>query len=251
MRRFRRRKARVVWLPQPGTERAIQGVSALAATENPSWAEFAFTVTNGNAPTTVEVPMVVDQPTSADLSSTASLAIWRDQSLQKVNQPTYRLRRIVGEFFGAVTVTDAGNTATGGILLAIGAIVRRVDSDGLVAVDGVDQDLNSIQNNADPWIFRRTWVLGSGLEPVTGPPRAVSTFPGTTAAYGNARAHIDQKTIRKIGPEERLILNATAWIMPSTLTALPDSGLTVWGCFDYRALASIGYSSGNRGNSTR
>lgn len=249
---FRRRKPRVVWLPQPGTDRTRQGAPALGTTQNPAWAEFHFTLNVTNEPTTVEVPLVVDQPISADISSTASLAIWRTQTLEKVNQPSYRLRRIVGDCFFGIAQTAPGNTPVPGFLVEWGIIVRRVDSDGLAAVDGEDQDIGSIQNNPDPWIFRRNWLIGTGQIVNAPDGQVVAAFPGTSAGYGNAQHHIDQKTARRVGPEERLILNVTCWAMPSDAgEGIENSSHAFWGVFDYRVLGSLSMGSGNRGNSTR
>lgn len=251
MRRFRKRKPKVMWLPQPGTKRTVGGQAILPATENPAWVEFAFSAPLTNSPTTVEAPLVIDNPITTDVAATASIEVWRIQTLESVNQPAYRLRRIVGDIFAGVALSAPGDIPAPGWMLELGIMVRRVDSDGAVAVDGVDQDCGSIQNNSDPWIWRRNWLFGSGQAFTPALQAVVSSFPGTTAGYGNARHVVDQKTARIVGPEERLIFNATAWLMPSANPTNPDTTADIYCVFDYRVLASLYVARGNRSNATR
>lgn len=256
MRSFRkRRRPRVIWLPNTGSQFTQAGAGPATAGENPSFITSSFgTVLNGAI--TLEAPMVTDLPAIAALEDqgVTNVTQWQQRNLNDTEQKGYRLRRIVGDFFAGIEDDETG-VATAGVLLSMGIIVRRVDEEtGASLESGVGQDVNSIQNNSDPWIFRRNWVLGTG--PIAGDVsplelRAIREFPKTTAGYGTSRQAVDQRTNRIISQAERLIFNLTAWILPVANAVAPTSVPTVWFLWDYRCVATLFTQAGNRRNSSR
>lgn len=251
-RRGRRRKPRVQWLPNPGSQLNQNGVDPLdPPTANPAFIEFSFATTAG-APATTFAPLVVDNPTS-EVFSGASLGVFQASALNQTEEFGYRLRRIVGDFFAsAVRLTQAAD-APPAVLVEAGIIVRRVDSaTGQPLAGAADQDVGTIENNADPWVWRRNWILATGGGgQSTDLIRNVNQFPTTTAGYGNSRQQVDQKTARKIGPEERLFLNVSATELPIAPGVNTDSRIQLYFLFDYRVLATVFTSAGNRRNASR
>lgn len=115
-----------------------------------------------------------------------------------------------------------------------------------------------MENNPDPWIWRRDWILGHGPSEANFGQTNQNVagrrnFPPTNTHYGSVRdgAHVDQKTNRVIGQEERLFLNLTAYVLPlndaDRLRSLPFLYIN----FQYRALGSVFTNSGNRRNASR
>lgn len=86
-----------------------------------------------------------------------------------------------------------------------------------------------------------------------GPDDAFSVLPATNFGNSGASAldsgHIDQKTARIVGPEERLFLDVSVTALAQELE---NNGITFIDCaFEMRVLASIKSGSGNRRNASR
>lgn len=258
MRRFRRRRPRVVWLPNTGTQFITPGATPLPFGENPSGLEFIVTLTENN-PLTVETPMVTDQPIVEELTAegVATVADYQKRGLNETEQKAYRLRRIVGELFVGVSgVLVETNGSLPAVMVCCGIIVRRVspDTGGSVAI-ATEQDVNTLQNNADPWIWRRNWILGGGTfgQFSAGTETEVyNSFPQNNANYGTNGPKVDAKTNRVISEDERLIFNLTAWTLPYNQTGFSIAKVPTLCCnFEYRALGSVFTQAGNRRNAVR
>lgn len=256
--RRRRRKPVVKWLFNPGTlisQQAGQTIPLTDVLDNPAAIELQFT-SNPIVPTTISAPMVVDQPTTEAFAG-GSLSVFQENTLTLSNDLGYRLRRIVGDLFIAAVSepTVQGDLTVPGILCQCGLIVRRVDSDGQPAVSGQDQDVGAIQNNSDPWIWRRNWILGVEGAAIGGTDTtaiALQNFPSNNADYGQSRTQVDQKTARVVGPEERLFFDLTVWSLPFNNTAsVWNKNARIYCVFDYRVLASLKLNAGNRRNASR
>lgn len=256
-RRGRRRKPRVQWLPVPGTLLDQTGnAPTVSATENPGVIEFIVD-TQADVPQTVGAPMVVDNPTTETVAG-APLSVYQTLALNQTEQFGYRLRRIVGDIaVSAATLNTQANTPVAGVLCTAGISVARCDDTTGLLIGGV-RDQNIIQNNADPFIWRRTWLLGTGNQAdAQRTLAAISRFPRTNADYGSKwSAGVDQKTARRIGPEERLFFFLTVEQLPINNTAtngvnITDDNVRVYCLFDYRVLASVFTSAGNRRNASR
>lgn len=256
-RRFgRRRKPRVLWLPNPGTTTTLS--AGTDVTINNSGAEFDFR-TQLDAPTTVEVPMVVDNP-AEETEVGANLAAYQKLDLNFTTQWGYRLRRIVGKLFVSAAFDASGQDVDPpAVLINAGIIVRRVDDDtGQALQTGAGQDVATLRNNRDPWIWRRDWILGqtngSNDTASVKDHGGLSTYAENNALAASVRdgPHIDQKTARVIGPEERLFMNLTASCLPLDQSKFtPNHNPLVYFMFQYRVLATIHMNQGNRRNASR
>jgi len=228
-----RRKPRVVWLP-PTNANSFGGL-------NTNGIQIFAVNTSGVAPkATGEIPLVID-------SQDDPLA--PETSLADVENSGYRLRRIVGKIWVQCQGSDE-NTAGFGLVTA-GLIVRRSNpADGQsFAILTSNENLISTQeigNYGDPWIWRRSWLIGN---PLVADPEFGFVFNnyghGPSAVDG---PHVDQKTARIVGPEERLFLDVTVHQNTEDQGEIP----IVWTVLaDLRVLASMRTSSGNRRNASR
>lgn len=235
-----RKPPRVVWLPTNDNKPAEE-------LEGTVWNIVPnLTVTGATPIVNVEQGIVLDVPRDPSV-----------ESLSDVENSGYRLRRIVGKIF---VIGDTLDDASGiqAIGVTAGLIVRRVDSLGtsLAAQVGIDQSECNPSlhiNEMDPWIWRRSWLL---LNPVlftaaAGPELDIPA-PWNNIQCGSALdgPHVDQKTARVVGPEERLFLDVsvTALIGADGVSEIPNDTL----CFyEFRILGSMKTSSGNRRNASR
>lgn len=259
MRFRRRRKPRVQWLKMPGTE-LNQGFGPLVnISENPSAIEIAFgTLAAGtaNGPVSFDAPLVVDNPVDETFQG-SSLTVYQNFALNQLNEFGYRLRRIVGDIFVGVQRQSTQSQNEPGLLLQCGIMVRRVNTDGSAAVSAAESIPGTIGNETDPWVWRRNYALSSTFRGNTDSVRdAIGAFPNSTIAYGTKHhIAIDQKTARRIGPEERLFLNVTAWELPlnipGTGATASDDHLTVYFLMPYRVLGTVITAAGNRRNASR
>lgn len=255
MRRGRRRR-RVQWLPVVGTEYDRGGGAALEPTENPGAIEAMFDL-NLAGPVTVNAPMVVDQPPQETFVG-ATHDVWTESALNQTQEFGYHLTRIVGDIFVVAVNNNDQATAVGGALVTAGIMVRRVREDGLAIADGTTL---SIENNSDPWIWRRTWLLGGHDAGGGLPPRPVSlqflaALPNANTDMGTKwSTGVDQKTSRRLASEERLFFSITGLTVPlnanDTGTATIDQALRLYFLFDYRVLGRVGPVAGNRRNASR
>lgn len=268
---FRRRKARVQWLPNPGTASVPEVGTTNDPLQNWSGIEFNFFFSHLSAgPQTLEAPLAVDNPVSETIVG-STLGVYQKFALNQTNEFAWRLKRIVGDLFCAYGSLNTGEQDLGafpGILVAAGIIVRRVDgSTGRPTEDSEGQEVDSLENNADPWVWRRNWILGSrstnALRAAHGAAtnygntidQAISMFPNTNTEYGSALTgtRVDQKTNRRLGPEERLFLNVTCRPLPLSAASVFDAEADslIYLNFDYRLLGSVFTTGGNRRNASR
>lgn len=240
MTRFRRRKPTVVWLPISGTQNLAQQVIApLLSGDIPVEA-------NGGIATTF---------TALTFDYDAEVILQANQlpSLADFEQSSYRLRRIVGKVFVAMK-QEAGSAPpavrqAAGIIAAGFMVLRVQEQTGAPLGTAAQYNPLNEDNIRDPWIWRRTWILSNGLSGSPSQPQW-GEMPFSNVEYGSAYdgAHIDQKTARVIGPEERLFfivgtqgLDAAAVDEPSHLRYV----------LDVRLLASMRRAAGNRRNASR
>jgi len=250
----RRSKPRVVWLPGTNT-------FSYATLNDSSWSIASVVISgigataSGDPASVIEVPVVQDGVQSDPLGATSSLA--------DIENSGYRLRRIVGKLYCFIAQTQEleaediwGVTA--------GFIVRRVDpatGGSLAAIADLSSiDPANIRSNGDPWIWQRSWLLSNYLTPqgigVSAATDGVASFLNHSAGGanygrlypgGNAEGpHVDQKTARIVGPEERLFLNVSA---SPLLTSSITTSLVI--IYNFRVLASMRSNIGNRRNASR
>lgn len=252
---MRRRKPKVVWLPPSNANSNGDGTTGWSfASSAPFGASTIGSIGS------IEVPIVQDGIQSDPLGATSSLA--------DIELSGYRLRRIVGKLyvFVAVPQVSGGHAPTGLFGVSAGFIIRRVDpgSGGSLAAAVPQTNFEEInpshiRNASDPWIWRRDWILNDGVDfdtaisspPANGDIAAVSgsstsnfgkNYPG-----GNLEGpHVDQKTARIVGPEERLFLDVSA----EALFPGFDNQVII-AIYNFRVLASMRSNVGNRRNASR
>lgn len=230
-----RRKPRVVWLPPTNA-------NSFGSSDTSGIQIFAVNTTGAGPVATAEVPLTID-------AQSDPLAL--DTSLADVESSGYRLRRVVGKIFVQCQGSEE-NTAAFGVVTA-GLIVRRVDdstgaSFAILTSNETLINTQEIRNYGDPWIWRRTWLISNpAIFEVDNPFGIVANNygHGPSAVDG---PHVDQKTARIVGPEERLFLDVSVRQNTEDQGEIP----IVWTIItDLRVLASMRSSSGNRRNASR
>lgn len=158
------------------------------------------------------------------------------------------LERIVGKLFLGNALQDSGSppTAVNSVLIGAGFFVARAnDADsgggvntpiGSATVAERNPNYSPLHLDAirEPWLWRRTWVLGGDLSLGAG----LSGNPLTNSSYGSVLdgPHIDAKSVRRIGQDERL------WFAVSTASLTTNETQTsgvVQGYLDYRILGAL------------
>lgn len=246
----RRRAPKVVWLP-PSTIGSVNAQSPPVGNGDEStWRQFSIAAGGGVGDVSIaEVPLVID---GAD--NQVSLA----DSIADLYSASYRLRRIVGKIYIGTRTDEPEATGPRIIGVTAGIIVRRTDPVTGQSVIGQTGNVNNISpdrivNSNDPWVFRRNWLMMNPRAPLG----VTNVFGGTlqTNNYVNMASsldgpHVDQKTARIVGPEERLFLTVSATVLVLDGASVQDE-TTLDVFFDFRVLASLKSGSGNRRNATR
>lgn len=184
----------------------------------------------------------------------------------------YRLRRLVGKVHAApvvgVELEDKARNCPA-VHFAVGFIVLKTDDHGNPHANFDEVNPLSQDSADDPWIWRRVWTMStynklifqSGVYSTTGVAQYFITeeqlaglaFPNATTDFGSVAdgPHIDAKTARVIGRQERLYcVTATRVWKPDGEAQYNQDGF-VWGHLDLRALASLRTGMGNRRNASR
>lgn len=260
----RRRKPRVVWLPQTNANSIGGGTEENTTVFQLKSITVPATSVTG-ASVTDEIPLVLDAQVSfADTGA----------SLSDIENSGYRLRRIVGKIWAQVAQTDPGgdeaNLSKGpvSVIVTAGLIVRRTrTSTGASLAAALGQiSPATIENTGDPWIWRRSWILGnnfingnyadlteggSTFARVTQDPYPPNNW--ITGWGGNADGpHVDQKTARIVSSEERLFLSLSTTVLQESGNPPSDNvGITTAFITDLRVLGSLRTTSGNRRNASR
>jgi len=233
----RKTKPRVAWLPHDNSNAVAFSAPHPAGFSNVI--EFVVAgsgAAQGNVVTGI-VPIVIDNGQSPNTATT---------SLADIEDSGYRLRRIVGKCFVSA-VQDNQNAGGPGLLLVAGAfIILRTDASGApLQASLVQYDLFDIENDDNPWIWRREWIIQDGTSNI------LEDFPHTNAEYGsNADGpHIDQKTARVIMSDERLFFVCS--VMNLTAESQVGGQTDVIVRLTTRVLASMKSTLGNRRNASR
>lgn len=262
---MRRRKPRVVWLPQTNANTLSVG-----GTQNTDTVYnldvFAIGGATGNS-VCVEIPLVLDAQTAVE-DTGATLA--------DIESSGYRLRRIVGKIWiqcaqsapEDVVANQPANPHT--IIVTAGIMVRHARTDtGASTAVGAGTAIHEINpalilNTGDPWVWRRSWIVGDRFargnvvpsNPAVANSPPVPLDPVPTNNYSELAGgiadgpHVDQKTARIVGPEERLFLDVSATVLGEAVVQ-PGAESTIAFFTDLRVLGSLRTNSGNRRNSSR
>lgn len=245
----KRRGPRVVWLPVSRENRINATGAATSGLQNAGFA-VALDVPTPDTPdgVTLAIPVVADNPQNLALTGNVT-------TLSDIENSGYRLRRIVGKIVVQVAqVTEA--TLWKHCQITCGFIILRVGPDGQPLTFASTPDaysVASIDSNSDPWIWRRSFWLGNNAAIISAGVSGenFAFWPETNLTAGSALdgPHVDQKTARIIGPEERLFFVATGVGLDSVAQQTLVNTVRIFG--DIRVLASMRTTSGNRRNASR
>jgi len=215
-----KRRKRYTWFPtnfqtystsdEASLERNIQGIS------------FLDMETNGANPHFAISPLVLsDSPRESDVGDSFTL--------NDIVGNEYIVKRIVGKFHAGAwidTSVDFAPNIAG--QLTFGIFVARADTDAPSVPLGADGSAaeaytsfnpQAVETEREPWMFQRTWIMGcmndTGTLGLAVSPKGAGfsrAFPTSTGAFGSLHAgpHIDIKTARRVGADERLYA-AVSW----------------------------------------
>jgi len=230
---MRRRRARGTWFPIIGTGKSTAVAAAVRSFEG------TFGLASAD-PFTLISPVTFDAPQEGG-------TLDNDDSLSDVIGSEYILQRIVGKAYVSRTATlDVnGNDNNLAVLVGIGFFVARANDSA--SGGGEDTPIGSataaerqdnysvfgIKTVREPWIWRRTWILGTagtnrGITGVANshvssvvslnedPRNVVANYPASTALYGSVAdgPHIDSRVKRRVSQDNRLFLAVTAQPWP-------------------------------------
>lgn len=255
----KRRRPTVNWLPVPG----------ILTDPNNAFGRIngtTFALTVFGQPTagvgginTAFLPLTFDAPGQSRFLAAAGAGAQGIVSLKDYLQGSaYRLRRIIGmcSVQHRSTGTPQGPTSPPGCIVGAGFIVLKCDpetGDPLNSANINEYSPLQAANVEDPWIWRRVWHLGSGSQGDGSDTDLLLGFsPDSSRQFGDVRSgpHIDQKTARIVGLDERLFFIISTKAL-ALLTAYTNDSI-VAGYLDWRLLGSvINRAASNRGNSSR
>lgn len=210
-----------------------------------------------------QVPVVEDeitsyiQPVTTDAPQYQGDDVTFNTVMGDVIGNEYFLDRIVGKIFiSSFYPKDSLNVyRTAPILVGAGFFVARADEQDhntpigtSTAIEERDQysplEADTIR---EPWIWRRTWILGARESDQVTPwgatvvdnasARYAAGFPQTTTAYGSVLdgSHIDAKTKRRVGHDDRLFFAVSTSFVVGMGDITPDPELpNIAGYVDYR-----------------
>lgn len=196
------------------------------------------------------VPLTFDYPQEGeDLDQ-------QSDTLAEIAGSEYYINRIVGKLHAAYSYRFlATGAAPEAVLIGAGLFVARAaNADNFAGSADVpiglpatrDEDYGPLSFNTirEPWMWRRTWVLGAAeaRPPALGVQTGWSRFPSSNAGYGSILdgPHLDVKSHRVVHLDERLWLAVSARVLPFS-TGAPTAGAdpTVLIHFDYRILGKL------------
>jgi len=232
-----RRKPRVVWLPPTN-------LNSFGSDNTCGIQIFSVDTSDAVPVASGEIPLVIDG--QAD-------PLAAESSLSDVENNGYRLRRIVGKIFVQNQGSDENTAAF--TLVTAGIMVRSVIPDtGVSFAAGTASEallnVSNIRNYGDPWIWRRTWLIANA-DVARDPAAAGLKLTPNNWGHGPSAVdgpHVDQKTARIIGAEERLFLDVS---VRQNTEAAGQIDMVTTIIADLRVLASMRTSAGNRRNASR
>lgn len=237
---MRRRKTRYQWLFNTGSTGPTADIA-----DTTSGRELNVAVVAGGGASSIAVTDLLND-TNSDDETTRALPMGVYQNNE------YFIKRIVGKFFcSIVPQANDSNSALVGLGLFIAragdedgganASFRPIGVSAAATTFGTDPQavLNysplSEESIREPWIWRRTWVIGN---PTGTQFAAARQFPSSTAGYGSVAdgGHIDAKTARRVKDGERLFAALAVRAFPVNSTA--DNAGAVQAYLDYRVLGA-------------
>lgn len=235
MGRARRHRRKYTWLPQLGFQSGDPNLDTVVLPVS-----FGATLTDGAPGIVAIIPIVPDAPRETPGALT-------DQLVDFVGNEWF-LKRIVGKLHLTtsrinVTTGNSGNELPLDICIGAGFFVARAGEDNInpIGAQTVAAANNSqygplnLATTREPWIWRRTWclspqILAAGVASET----LGGFFPHNNYCGSVAEgSHIDAKTARRIGQDDRLYFAIQAMATQigggatTVAVSLPDAQLDV------------------------
>ncbi|AXH79087.1 MAG: formate dehydrogenase [Circular genetic element sp.] len=218
----RRRRIPVQWLPVLGTP--------LEGNTDRSFKQFQFDVQPTGDTITVPFPLTFDYPIdpSGANPQTTSLADFVGSA--------YILQRIVGKFTVGWVEYPPPRDEMANVMVGAGFFVAKADdtNPNQPAMTVSQYNVLAESNIMEPWIWRRTWVLGN--------PRTLAgvSWPSGNGWHGSAidGPSVDSKIRRRIQDDDRLWFVVSGCSLTSTTD--PDADPATLLCtLDYRLLGTL------------
>jgi len=217
----RRRGPGVQWAPT-----VIPQVNI--AQGNDSWLQFDQNLVWGSGHTISIFPLTFDYPVDPGTANVAT------HSMADFVGSAYILKRIVGKAFATQLPLQEGSIGGGTIMVGGGFFVARADQLTPQAPAGTLESFDPLSDNnmMEPWIWRRTWLLGNPAD-ITG-----VMNPSSSGWYGSVMdgPHIDSKIKRRINDDDRLWFVAAAGQTDDRTAG--DPAIIRW-MIDYRLLVTL------------
>lgn len=234
---MRKRRQRLTWFPTLGTN-WLAGASELAGNY------FEITVNPAGQQLGV-FPVTFDSPQSEATGT-------KDTPLNSIVGSEYILKRIVGKVHLGIKTISAQDQFDS-MLIAAGFFVARAADDvggsesdyplGYAGSTGLERNDNfsplSKRTIREPWIWRRTWILGLNGTTQTPAGTGTAAWPLSNAFYGGLGdgPHIDAKSARRVGNDDRLFFAVSAMPFPPVTDYAGD--MILQGYLDIRLLGSL------------
>lgn len=247
----RRRRRRYTWLPNLGAGSGFTGGDLAGR-------QITLGVPANGSPNIITVPLTFDFPqegTDPGVTTATPLADFIGNE--------YIIERIVGNMFYSLSAAATEPLNSGAaVLVTAGLFVARAEDANPEIPVGSAFAADELRNYSpqftdnirEPWMFRRTWILGHQFAVHTTGQLTVRTdlvgvvplsatlyaYPMSNVFYGTAVGgpFVDVKSSRRVGQDERLFWVTTAQNFPvdSVQTA---TVLNLTGFFDYRILGQL------------
>lgn len=232
----RKRKSRGTWLPTFGVDQDSQQDDTY--TVSGAQLELEVDPVVDPVPHTI-IPITMDEPRE-EVAPTQSLADYIGSE--------YFLKRIVGKIH--LLATRDSDDGDYDVLVCAGFFVARCDEGGNAPIGYTGgsataqfNDYNPLAQKTarEPWIWRRSWMLGDRPVNNTSVNASYEAFPRTNSSYGSIQdgPHIDAKTRRRVSSDDRLFFTLAA--VPFPIRPYQEYGLaniTINGWLDYRLFGS-------------
>lgn len=192
-------------------------------------------------PATYAASQAIATPLVPDTTITPEQTDGQYSSLRDfVEGQTWTCERVVGSIF--CHCNNSTELGVGALICCAALAVLPID-----VSDGSDPDVPELlnddyqplaaQNAYNPWLWRRTWLLGN---PGLADTQEFAFLPTSNTYYGDMRSgtHLDTKgTKRSIQREQRLFL--VTQIGSANLGVDPDNGTNVHWTYDLRILGGM------------
>lgn len=249
----RKRRTKYTWLPAFGTGTPVSGVGNYESCQR--WG--SLDVLRTAEPAVGVIACLPDAPPENFDGSTTNLS--------NAITSEYILRRIVGKlvitysqsnqpyYLDSVAPQPEAAIVTAGFFVARCSDVSQTDPEAypIGFTNGVNiPDYNNYSPQArdtqrEPWIWRRTWLLGNNRDTYlidgvrSGGTAGYERFPSNNELCGSVLdgPHIDAKTVRRVGQDERLWFAISTQCLSGHGTATADGQIVYM--LDVRYLGAL------------